>query len=93
MIEKHVCILKVDFKCDIEFSIDGTIAARNALINNSDFSPNQPVFGHNLALPNVFENGPTALEPMTALSCKIVKDTLQTINSVRQEFIRAESCE
>lgn len=53
------------------------MAARNALI--TDFSPDRLVFGHNLALPNV-----PVLEPITTLSLKIMRDTLQAMNAAKQ---------
>ncbi|KAK3886296.1 hypothetical protein Pcinc_009540 [Petrolisthes cinctipes] len=86
-------VLKImaDCQCDLDVALAWQISARNALANYSGFSPNQLVFGLNPALPNVYVNDPPALEPTT--SSEIVRDNLNALHLVRQEFIKVESGE
>ena len=47
-----------DCKCDVEVALAWAMSARNALSNNSGFSPNQLVFGYNPAIPSVHDSIP-----------------------------------
>lgn len=83
--------IMVDSKCDLEIALAWAVSARNALTNYLGFAPNQLVFGNNPGLPNVYENKPPALEPVS--SSDIVRNDLNALHSARQEFIKAESNE
>ena len=66
-------------------------SARNALLNYNGFSPNQVIFGFNLAMRDVFHSNPPALESV-ALS-EIVRMNLIALHSARREFQKCESSE
>ena len=58
--EKTVGILKDSLRkmrgneeMDIEIALRWVVSARNCLVNNGGFSPNQLVFGRNPSLPNL----------------------------------------
>ena len=80
-----------DTNCDVETALAWAVAARNALVNKSGFSPNQLVFGFNPAIPEVFHSDPPALEDVTASD--MVRRNLSAQNAARQGFIRYESDE
>ena len=87
----HVRKILDDSKCDLGMALAWAVSARNALSNNSGFSPNQLVFGMNPHLPSVFENQPPALEPIN--SSDVVRRNLNALHSAREEFVRFESDE
>ena len=80
-----------DTECDVETALAWAVSARNALVNNSGFSPNQLVFGFNPAVPDIFHSDPPALEDVTASD--IVLKNLSAQKVARQSFIRFESDE
>ena len=78
-----------DTECDLETALAWAVSARNALVNNSGFSPNQLVFGFNPAIPDIFHSDPPALEAVTASD--MVLRNLSAQHVARQGFIRFES--
>ena len=87
----HVTKILDASQCSLKTALAWAVAARNALVNNFGFSPNQLVFGHNPALPNLFQDKPPALGPVS--SSEVVRKNLNALHSARQEFIRLESDE
>ena len=81
----------VDTGCDIEIALSWAVSARNSLLNNSGYSPNQLVFRVNPSIPNVFNSQPPALEEFTMSD--VVKKNLDAMHSARKEFLRYESDE
>ena len=80
-----------DTNCDLETALAWAISSRNALVNQSGFSPNQLVFGFNPAIPDIFHSEPPALEEVTA-SDTVLKN-LSAQKAARQGFIQFESNE
>ena len=78
-----------DTGCDVETALAWAVSARNALVNNSGFSPNQLVFGFNPAIPDVFNSRLPALEPVTASD--MVRKILQAQLVAREGFIKFEA--
>ena len=87
MVEKII----LDSNCGAQVALLWAVAARNALVNFSGFSPNQLVFGFNPAVPDVFNSNPPALEPVT--SSQVVSENLRAMHSAREEFLKCESSE
>ena len=81
----------VDTGCDVEIALSWAVSARNSLLNNSGYSPNQLVFGVNPSIPNVFNSQPPALEEFTMSD--VVRKNLDAMHSARKEFLRYESDE
>ena len=52
-------------KCDPEIALAWAISAKNALHNNSGYSPNELIFGYNVNSPSVLTDKLPALEPHT----------------------------
>lgn len=80
-----------DCACDVEVALAWAVAARNSLLNNHGFSPNQLVFGFNPAFPNVYQSDLPALESPSA--SQVVADNLNAMHRAREEFIKMESNE
>ena len=80
-----------DAKCDIEVALAWAVSAKNSLLNNHGYSPNQLVFGHNVSLPNVLTDDLPALSGTT--SSDIVRKNLQAIHSARKSYVEAENSE
>ncbi|KAK3870996.1 hypothetical protein Pcinc_023829 [Petrolisthes cinctipes] len=74
---------------DLQVALAWTISARNVLMNDSGYCPNQLVFGYNPVLPNVWVNDPPALTASPPSG--IVRDKLNALHIARQEFPRKES--
>ena len=97
IVERHNAILAEtmvktldDLKCEPELALSWALSAKNALLNNDGFSPNQLVFGKNFNFPSVVSNKLPALSTTTN---EIIKDKLQVLHNARQNFIKSESSE
>ena len=77
--------------CEIEMALAWAVSARNALDNNSGFSPNQLVFGFNPAIPDIFHNELPGLED--ASKSDLLRRNLNALHIARQAFIKFESDE
>ena len=98
--EKTVGILKESMRkmrdeedVSCKMALRWVVCARNCLVNNGGFSPNQLVFGRNPALPNLVgeeSSNPASREKGTEEG--FVRDTLNAIQKAREVFIRNESC-
>ena len=80
-----------DTNCDPEMALAWAVSAKNALLNNGGYSPNQLVFGFNTNFPCVISDLPPALEATT--SSEIVRKNLEALHSARENYIKAESSE
>ena len=80
-----------DVNCAIEQALPWATSAKNALDNNSGFSPNQMVFGFNPNTPSALTNQLPALE--NATSSELVALNLNAMHAARRAFIQSESCE
>ena len=98
--EKTVGIIKESLrKMKEEEGVDSTTAlrwvvcARNCLVNNGGFSPNQLVFGKNPALPNLMgEEGSSPASREKGFEEKIVRESLNAMHKAREVFMKNESC-
>ena len=98
--EKTVGILKEslrkmreDEEVDSMEALRWVVCARNCLMNNGGFSPNQLVFGKNPILPNLMgdeSSSPASREKGSEE--KIVRDTLNALHKAREVFVKNESC-
>ena len=98
IVERHNAILyetmqktKEDVRCSDEIALAWSVAANNALQNNSGFCPNQLVFGKNVNLPAIFDDKPPALG--SAYKSDIVRENLNAFHEARKNFVKAESSE
>ena len=80
-----------DAQCDIQVALAWAVSARNALDNNSGFSPNHLVFGFNPAIPDIYHSELPGLENVT--SSAMVRKNLNALHAARQEFVKFESAE
>jgi len=76
-------------KCEPSIALAWACSAKNALLNNNGFSPNQLVFGHNVNLPTVLTDKLPALTPTT--SSEIVRKNLEAIHAARTNYQKAEN--
>ena len=98
--EKTVGILKESWrKMKDEEGIDDSMAlrwvvcARNCLVNNGGFSPNQLVFGKKPLLPNLMgEESSSPASREKGMEESIVRDTLNAMHKAREVFIKNEAC-
>ena len=98
--EKTVGILKEslrkmrdDEEVDLAIALRWVVSARNCLVNNGGFSPNQLVFGKNPFLPNLMgEESSSPASREKGLEEGIVRDTLNAMHKARETFIKNESC-
>ena len=98
--EKTVGIIKESLrKMKEEEGVDSmtalrwVVCARNCLVNNGGFSPNQLVFGKNPALPNLMgEEGSSPASREKGFEEKIVRESLNAMHKAREVFIKNESC-
>ena len=74
--------------CDPHTALAWAVSARNALSNNSGFSPNQLVFGFNPAFPSFDKNEAPAFERPAS---QIVETNLCALRKAREEFIKVDS--
>ena len=97
--EKTVGILKEslrkmrDEEVDDNTALRWVVCARNCLMNNGGFSPNQLVFGKNPILPNLMgeeSSSPASLENGTEEG--MVRETLNAMHKAREVFIKNEAC-
>ena len=98
--EKTVGILKDSMRkmrdneeVDLSIALKWVVSARNCLVNNGGFSPNQLVFGKNPSLPNLMGEGsssPASRE--RGLEERIVRESLNAMHKAREVFIKNESC-
>ena len=93
--EKTVGILKEslrkmrdDEEVDLAIALRWVVSARNCLVNNGGFSPNQLVFGKNPSLPNLMgEESSSPASREKGLEEGIVRDTLNVMHKAREVFI------
>lgn len=98
--EKTVGILKETWRKMVEEEgVDGSIAmrwavcARNCLMSNGGFSPNQLVFGKNPSLPNLMgEESSSPASREKGMEESIIRDTLNAMHKAREVFVKNESC-
>ena len=98
--EKTVGLLKEslrkmrdDGEVDLAIALRWAVSARNCLMNNGGFSPNQLVFGKNPSLPNL--TGEVSSSPASrekGLEESLVRDSLNAMHKAREAFIKNESC-
>ena len=86
-------VLKIldDVKCEVEIALAWAVYARNSYYNNSDFSPNQLVFGFNPGMPDIYNSKLPGLENLT--SSEMVLRNLQAQRFAKAEFVKFDSCE
>ena len=77
-----------DSGCDISTALAWAVSARNSLLNNFGFSPNQLVFGFNPGYPTIENSEPPALEQPKV---RIVEDNLRAMRVAREEFMKRDS--
>ena len=80
-----------DCQCDVEIALSWAVAARNTLLNNHGYSPNQIVFGFNPGFPSVYQDRLPALESPDV--SRMVAGNLRAMHVAREEFIKQESSE
>ena len=98
--EKTVGLLKEslrkmrdDEEIDLDMALRWVVSARNCLVNNGGFSPNQLVFGKNPSLPNlVGEESSSPASREKGWEEKVVRDNLNAMHKARETFVRNESC-
>lgn len=97
--EKTVGILKEslrkmrDEEVDSNLALRWVVCARNCLVNNGGFSPNQLVFGKNPILPNLIgETGSSPASREKGMEEDMVRDTLNAMHKAREVFVKNESC-
>ena len=90
VLENSVRKIVDDVGCDVGSALAWAVSARNSLLNNFGFSPNQLVFGYNPGYPTLDNSEPPALEQPKA---KVVEDNLKAMRVAREEFMRKDSDE
>ena len=98
--EKTVGILKSSLRkmkeegsVSLQIALRWVVCARNSLVNNGGFSPNQLVFGKNPALPNlVGEKSSSPASRERGMEEDMVREVLNVVHKAREIFIRNESC-
>ena len=69
------------------------MCARNCLVHNRGFSPNQLVLGKNPSLPNSMgEESSSPASREKGLEGSVVRDALNAMHKARETFIKNESC-
>ena len=77
-----------DVKCEPDLALSWSLAAKNSLLNNNGFSPNQLVFGESCRFPSVVtDNLPT----YDVATTEVMKKKLQVMQSAKENFVKAES--
>ena len=79
-----------DSGCDVHMALAWAVSARNSLLNNFGFSPNQLVFGFNPSNPCVENSDPPAMEQPKAV---IVEKNLRAMRIAKEEFLKKDSNE
>ena len=98
--EKTVGVLKEslrkmrdDEEVDLTIALMWVVSAKNCLVNNGGFSPNQLVFGKNPSLPNLMgEESSNPASRERGLEESIIRDALNAMHKAREVFIKNESC-
>ena len=98
--EKTVGILKEslrkmrdDEEVELGIALRWVVSARNCLVNNGGFSPNQLVFGKNPFLPSLMgEKSSSPASREEGLEEGMVRETLNAMHKARETFIKNESC-
>ena len=97
--EKTVGIIKESLRkmreeeVELNLALKWVVSARNSLINNGGFSPNQLVFGKNPSMPNLMgdnTSSPASREGESEVN--IVRENLNAMHKARETFVRNESC-
>ncbi|XP_077974464.1 uncharacterized protein LOC144430404 [Styela clava] len=83
--------IKAAEKCDMETALAWAVSAKNSLVNNNGFSPNQLVFGRNPTLPSVTHDDPPALEGESI--SLTVANNIFAMQAARKAVIESESSE
>ncbi|XP_077974967.1 uncharacterized protein LOC144430759 [Styela clava] len=83
--------VKAAEKCDMETALAWAVSAKNSLVNNNGFSPNQLVFGRNPTLPSVTHDDPPALEGESI--SLTVANNIFAMQAARKAVIESESSE
>ena len=85
--------MKVEEGIDDSMALRWVVCARNCLVNNGGFSPNQLVFGKNPLLPNLMgEESSSPASREKGMEESIVRDTLNAMHKAREVFIKNEAC-
>lgn len=98
--EKNVGLIKeslrkvlVEEDINSAMSLGWVVSARNCLMNNSGFSPNQLVFGKNPILPNLIsEEGSSPASREIGCEERIIRENLNAMHKAREVFVKNESC-
>ena len=98
MVERHnavleECLAKViqDAKCDPEIALAWSVSAKNSLMNQDGFSPDQLTYGRNNSFPSVLTDEPPAFESSTTVD--IIRENMNAMHQARQAFIESEASE
>ena len=99
--EKTVGILKESLRkmrdneeVDLEIALRWVVSARNCLVNNGGFSPNQLVFGKNPSLPNLMgEESSSPASREKGMEESMVREALNAMHKAREVFVKNEACD
>ena len=99
IVERHNAVIENmisktihDTNCSVETALLWSLCAKNSLLNNRGYSPNQLVFGRNPNLPSVLTSKLPAMR--TDTPSKLISEHLSAIAAARQSFIQSEaSCQ
>ena len=81
-----------DTKSSIQIALAWAVAARNAFLNKSGFSPNQLVFGFNPHFPNIYDSNLPA-SSLEDASTEIIRKNSAARDKAREVFIKYEANE
>lgn len=97
LVERHNAVIAdmldkvlAEGKCEFDTALAWCLSAKNSLLNNHGYSPNQLSFGYNPNFPVAIADRPTAYEPS---SFDIIRENLNALHSARKAFIESESSE
>lgn len=86
--------LKEEEGVDSEVALKWVVCARNCLVNNGGFSPNQLVFGKNPILPNLTgEDGSSPASREKGSEEEMAREALNAMHKAREIHIKNESCD
>nr|CAB3262901.1 uncharacterized protein LOC100184952 [Phallusia mammillata] len=94
--ERHNMILtnilqkvKMESACDWDTCLAWSLSAKNSMINNNGFSPNQIVFGRNPHLPSILTDSLSALED----GYGTVESHMAALHTARKAFVTSQTSE
>ena len=77
---------------DWKMSLKWAVSARNSLMNQGGFAPNQLVFGKNPTIPNLIGEGSSSPASRELGEEDIMREELEALHEAREKFIQSESC-